>query len=135
MRIVYVLQQEIYSVKKYKIPFSQTDTVAFNYYVKFVFSIFLCFSFFVTYEIAHAYSSKLLQEIYGGSSLSKTCNWYKILRKGRDIVDNLSHSEYPWISLTEDEAHELKICHESIRSTLLGNLDFNLSFCENTRLL
>lgn len=103
----------------------------------------VCLKFCVANGISCANSLKMLEKCYGQSVLSKTrtYEWYRAFKEGREIVEDKPRSGRPTSSSTDENinkvkeivldnrhfslreiARDLDISHESVRSILLDNL-------------
>lgn len=103
----------------------------------------VCLKFCVANGISCADSLKMLEKCYGESVISKTrtYEWYKTFKKGREIVEDMPRSGRPSTSKSEENiekvkkivhdnrksslreiARELNISHESVRSILVNDL-------------
>lgn len=103
----------------------------------------VCVKFCVANGISCAESLKMLEKCYGESVLSKTrtYEWYKAFKDGREIIEDKPRSGRPATASTDENiekkkeivfdnryaslreiAHDLNISHESVRSILMAKL-------------
>nr|APL98296.1 truncated putative DD34D transposase [Bactrocera tryoni] len=99
----------------------------------------ICVKFCVANEFSCADTLKMLQKAFGESALSKTrtYEWYRAFKEGRETVEDMPRSGRPSTSVTDDNvekvkeivaenshvslreiAHKLEMSHESVRTIM-----------------
>ncbi|CAK9827766.1 Mariner Mos1 transposase [Anthophora retusa] len=81
----------------------------------------VCLKFCFSNKISCAEALKMLAVAYGDSTISKTqaYEWYKKLKDGRTVVDDLPRSGRPSTSVTDENVEKVKeIVHENRRVSI-----------------
>lgn len=80
----------------------------------------ICIQFCIANEISCTLTFKMLQKAYGDQCLSRTrtFEWYKMFKEGREVVEDESRSGRP--STSTDEHHADKVKEIMVMNNLRG---------------